>query len=70
MTLATYFTTMVPAMLQPPPQEQVTYQDAARLLERERRASSLSLGAGSGHPGRNSCPGRPGRPGTTTPLRP
>ena len=27
MTLATYFTTMVPAMLSPPPQEQVTYQD-------------------------------------------
>ncbi|HUZ54753.1 MAG TPA: DUF5954 family protein [Streptosporangiaceae bacterium] len=35
---ATYFTTMIPATLQPSPQERAAYQDAARLLERERRS--------------------------------
>ena len=44
MTLATYFTAMVPAMLQPSPQEQVAYQDAARLLEQERRSQLTVAG--------------------------
>lgn len=44
LTLATYFTTLVPAMFQPSPQEKVAYQGAARLLERERRGQLTVAG--------------------------
>jgi hypothetical protein len=41
---ATYFTTMVSALLQPSAQELDVYQDAARLLERERRSQLTVAG--------------------------
>jgi hypothetical protein len=44
LTLATYFTAMVPAMLQPSPQELAAYQDAARLLEHQRRSQLTVAG--------------------------
>lgn len=43
-TLATYFSTMVPAPLQPSAQELDVYQDAARLPERERRSQLTVAG--------------------------
>ena len=76
MTLATYFTAMVPAMLQPPPQERAAYQDAARLLERERR-SQLTVAGRRFRIIRVETAVAPGRtarnhhaPPTTTPTRP
>jgi hypothetical protein len=44
LTLATYFTAMVPAMLQPSPQERAAYQDAAGLLEHQRRSQLTVAG--------------------------
>jgi hypothetical protein len=44
LTLATYFTAIVPGMLRPSPQELSAYQDAARLLERERRSQLTVAG--------------------------
>ena len=76
LTLATYFTTMVPAMLQPSPQEQVAYQDARGCWNGNGAVSSRSPGAGSGSSGSKqlSAWGRTARnhhaPPTMTPTRP
>jgi hypothetical protein len=65
-TLATYFTTMVSALLQPSAQELDVYQDAARLPERERRSQLTVAGRRSSvpdYPGGNIASALPVTPG-------
>ena len=62
-TLATYFSTMVPAPLQPSAQELDVYQDAARLPERERRSQLTVAGRRvPDYPGGNTVSASPSRP--------